>query len=133
MKLKNKYQGFSAVELLITLFIAATFLIAGFQLYSTIIKDGGSARLEARANNVAYDYLQQTKTDAVTIKNPCEPYDYPPEMPTIEGLSDVIVNREISCPYISVLSLSKVTVTVSYNGASQPVVQATYIDGSGDE
>jgi len=59
MKLIDKHQGFSAVELLITLFIAATFLVAGFQLYSTIIKDSGSIRLTVRASNVAYNYLQK--------------------------------------------------------------------------
>jgi len=37
----NKQAGFSAVELLITLFVAAAFLVAGYSLYNVVIKDGG--------------------------------------------------------------------------------------------
>ncbi|MGB4420410.1 MAG: prepilin-type N-terminal cleavage/methylation domain-containing protein [Candidatus Saccharimonadales bacterium] len=129
MKLIDKHQGFSAVELLITLFIAATFLVAGFQLYSTIIKDSGSIRLTVRASNVAYNYLQKTKSDVTKITNPCSPYNFPSETPIIDGLSNVIVNIAITCPYTSASSLSKITVTIDYNGADQPVVQSLFIDG----
>jgi len=131
MKLVQKNKGFSAVELLITLFIATTFLIAGFQLYSTIIKDGGSARLESRANNIAYDYLQKYKANTT---NPCtQTNPLTNSAITIDGLSSVTVSVAVTCPYTSVTSISKVTVTINYNGASQPVVQATYVDGSDNE
>jgi len=52
-------SGFTAVELLITLFVAAAFLIAAYQLFNLVVKDGGSTRAESRAANVAYDYLRQ--------------------------------------------------------------------------
>ena len=33
-------DGFSAVELLITLFIGSIFLLAGYQLYSFVLRNG---------------------------------------------------------------------------------------------
>ena len=50
--------GFSAVELLITLFIAVAFIGAGYQLYAIIIKDGSEASLRAKANTIAYENLR---------------------------------------------------------------------------
>ena len=58
-------NGFTVVELLITLFIAAAFLVSGYQLFNLIIKDGGQTRAESRASNVAYDYLRKYSSSAV--------------------------------------------------------------------
>jgi len=128
MKLDSKDKGFSAVELLITLFIATAFLITGFQLYSIIIKNSGSARLEARANNIAYEYLQKYKLNTA---KPCAANNPLTNSPiSVDGLSDTTVSVTITCPYSSVTAISKVTVAVNYNGAKQPVIQATYVNGS---
>ena len=122
----KKYQsGFTAVELLITLFIAAAFLMSGYQLYSMIIRDGGEARARAKASNVAYEYLQIYKAKA---RSTCVSETIPSETPTIESLSDVTISGSITCPNLTETpSVSKISVTVSYNKPVQEVVNATYV------
>jgi prepilin-type N-terminal cleavage/methylation domain-containing protein len=120
-----KQSGFSAIELLITLFIAAAFLMSGYQLYDVIMKDGGETTAKTRASNVAYDYVQQYKT---TPTNPCTAQTPLTDSPkTVSGLSNVTVTVTISCPYSSITSISKVLVTVKYNTPQQTVSNATYV------
>jgi len=91
--------AFTAVELLITLFIAAAFLMSGYQLYNLIIKDGGETRMQARASNVAYDYLQRYKSN---VTNPCTVQTPLTDSPiTVDNLTDVTVSIAITCPYAS--------------------------------
>jgi prepilin-type N-terminal cleavage/methylation domain-containing protein len=125
MKNSSAQSGFTVIELLITLFIAAAFLVAGFQLYSAIIKDGGQTRGEARASNVAYDYLRRytglTSTPCVAstpVNNSAI---------TVSGISSVIVNVTISCPYVATTTISKINVTVTYNNPTQTVKYSTYV------
>lgn len=95
----KNFGGFTAVELLITLFIAAAFLTSGYQLYSLIIKDGGETRMQARASNIAYDYLQRYKAN---VTNPCT--EQAPETDSsieVDGLSNSTVSVSITCPYVS--------------------------------
>jgi len=126
MNNKNK-SGFTAVELLITLFIAAAFLMSGYQLYSMIIRDGGEARARAKANNIAYEYLQIYKAKA---KNPCDPPLTIDDVyqSTNDTLSDVTISATITCPYPDTPSLSKISVTVKYNKPVEEVTNATYIN-----
>ena len=125
----NKKSGFTAVELLVTLFIAAAFLLSGYQLYSLIIKDGGQTRSQTRASNVAYDYLQRYKS---TATNPCiaqTPVNN--QAITATNLSNVTVTVAITCPYGAASSISKVQVTLGYNNPQLFIINATYV-GSND-
>lgn len=128
--IRPKQAGFTAVELLITLFVAAAFLVAGYQLYSVIIKDSGQTRGEARASNVAYDYIRRYTSSAT---NPCTT-STPVNNATITvaGISAVTVTVAITCPYTSQTSLSKVEATVLYNTPQQTVKYATFVTGVGD-
>ena len=122
----NKQAGFTAVELLITLFVAAAFLVSGYQLYNLIIKDGGQARAQARASNVAYDYMRRYSSSAT---NPClinTPVDNVGI--TITGLSAVTITVAVTCPYTATTSLSRVDVTVLYNNPQQTVEYTTYVN-----
>lgn len=98
MKTNNEQYGFSAVELLITLFVAAAFLISGYQLYAVVMKDSGEARLRAKAANLASDYLQRYKSSAT---KPCSTSSYTPltNSNSEPGLSNVTLSVDISCPY----------------------------------
>jgi prepilin-type N-terminal cleavage/methylation domain-containing protein len=123
----RKQEGFTAVELLVTLFVAAAFLIAGYQLFSLVIRDGGQARSESRAGNIAYDYLRRY---TASLTNPCIAQTPLTDSPiTITGLVDVRVSVAISCPIDTTPSLSKVTATVTYNNPVQTVSYATYVNG----
>ncbi|NTW61532.1 prepilin-type N-terminal cleavage/methylation domain-containing protein [Candidatus Saccharibacteria bacterium] len=120
-----RQSGFSAVELLITLFIAAAFLMSGYQLYSTIIKKGASTRAQTKASNVLYDYLTRYKDSATspcTIQNPLTDSSI-----TVDTLSNVTVSVAITCPYTSITSISKVQVTLKYNNPQQTISNATFV------
>ena len=130
MNKSHKQSGFTAVELLITLFIAAAFLVSGYQLYGLIIKDGGQTRAQGRAGNVAYDYLQRYKPFAT---NPCTPQTpiIPNSPITVANLSNVTVTVAISCPYGTASIISKILVTLNYNSPQQVVSNATYVASPG--
>ena len=112
-------QGFSAVELLITLFVAVAFLVAGYQLYFVVIKDSGNTRAQARATNTAYNFLRQYSATVTAPCSPGNPLNNSPQ--TVSGLTNVQVSVAITCPYSassgtnSAVNISRVDVTVAYN------------------
>lgn len=125
MKKTDRQTGFSAIELLITLFIAAAFLISGYQLYSLVIKDNSESRMQAKASNVSADYLKQYKSSAT---NPCTTQSPLTNAPiSVAGLSSVSVTVSISCPYGST-SVSKISVTTAYDNPQKTVTTATYVN-----
>ncbi|HRN97669.1 MAG TPA: prepilin-type N-terminal cleavage/methylation domain-containing protein [Candidatus Saccharibacteria bacterium] len=120
-----KQQGFTVVELLITLFIAAAFLVSGYQLFSVIVKDGGEARMQSSASDVAYDYLQRYKSSATSPCTSSTPLNNSPI--SVDGLSNVLVTVKIRCPYSATTSVSKINVTVKYGAEGDVVSNATYV------
>lgn len=121
--------GFTAVELLVTLFVAAAFLIAGYQLFSVVVRDGGATRSESKASNVAYDYLRQYETLATTPCTARSPLMNSPV--TIEGVVDAVATVNITCPNSSTPDMSKIEVIVQYNNPREQVKHATFTNGSG--
>lgn len=122
----SNQSGFSAVELLITLFIAVAFLATGHQLYTSIISDSGATRQQAKASNVAYDYLRRYAGSVVSPCSASTPLNGSSVTPAPDGLSNVKVTVTISCPQSSLTSLSKIEVRVTYGSESQEVVHAMY-------
>lgn len=59
MKHITSESGLSAVELLITLFIAAIFLMAGYLLWGFTVQGSAEASQSSIASNIAYDYAKQ--------------------------------------------------------------------------
>lgn len=125
MSHKREESGFTIVELIITLFVAVAFLVAGYQLYNVIIKDGGQTRAQSRASNVAYDYLRRYSASATFPCAPATPLNAAPV--SVADLSAVKITVEITCPQPSLTSLSEVTVTVNYNNPVATMVYSTYV------
>jgi len=120
-----KEAGFSAVELLITLFIAAAFLATGYQLYSIIIEDGGNARTQAKASNIAYDFLRRYTPNAT---NPCTPSTPSATIPAGSLPSPSSATVTISCPgTLGTNTVSKVQVTITYGSPAQQVIHAIFV------
>lgn len=120
--------GFTAVELLVTLFVAAAFLIAGYQLFSIVIKDGGEARAQSRVSNVAYQYVRQYADSAT---NPCSTVNPLTSQPiTIDGVVDATITVVITCAQSDARSLSKIDVTISYGRPQKALSYSTYTDRS---
>lgn len=129
MKIRSQQSGFTAIELLITLFVAAGFLVAGYQLFNVIIKDGGQARAESRAGNVAYDYIRRYSSYAT---DPCAPQTPLNDSSlSVDGLSNVKITVAITCPEYSTTNISKVEVSITYNNPQQTVKYGTLVTGSG--
>jgi type II secretory pathway pseudopilin PulG len=118
--------GFSTVELLITLFIAAMFLTSGYQLFGAIVKDSAEANMKVKAGDVAYEYLEKYKTSA---SNPCVASTPLVQSPVpIDGLSNVTISIAITCPYPATTSISKITSTVDYGqNPVRTISNATYV------
>lgn len=113
--------GFSAVELLITLFIAAAFLATGYQLYTIIIEDGGDARTQAKASNIAYDFLRKYTPN---VSKPCVASNPSATIPSGSGLpSPSSASINIDCPSgLGTTSVSRLKVTIAYGSSPQKEV-----------
>jgi Tfp pilus assembly protein PilV len=123
MSKHQSQSGFSAVELLISLFIAVAFVGAGYQLYAVVVKDGGEAELRSKANDIAYDKLRSASAQAT---NPCTaPAPTTTALPASDLPSATVVTT-ISCPYAA-SATSKVSVSVKYGTPQQEVVHALFV------
>lgn len=128
MSRTSPQSGFSAVELLITIFVAVAFLGAGYQLYAAVVRNGADTRNQTTASNIAYDYLRRYSPQAT---NPCTTVT-PSPAPTIPSgttLPSASITATITCPYGAASGTSLITVTVTY-GSSSPAKQvqhATYV------
>lgn len=129
MSRTQRQSGFTAIELLITLFVAAAFLVAGYQLFNVVIKDGGQTRAESRAGNVAYDYLRRYTPSA---SDPCVAQTPLTDQPiTVDGLVSTTITVTISCPEFSTTGISKIEATIKYNVPQETLKYSTYVNGSG--
>lgn len=120
-------KGFSAVELLISLFIATAFVTTGYQLYSVVIQDNEKAREQAQASNIAYNILRQYSPQAT---NPCTAVT-PTPTPTIPSGSNLpspSVSVSFTCPYGTSVDVTKVIVTVNYGNPQIGVVHALFVN-----
>jgi prepilin-type N-terminal cleavage/methylation domain-containing protein len=122
-----KQSGFSAVELLITLFIAAAFVATGYQLYSIVIQNGENAREKAKASNIAYDNLRRYSPQAT---NPCTAVtpSPTPAIPSGSNLTAPTISVTITCPYGTSSGISKVTATVTYNNPQESIVHVLFVN-----
>jgi len=129
-KTSNKsIKGFSAIELLVTLFIALLFLSIGYTLYGTIVTSSSTARHRAQADNIAFEYLRRYET---TVTNPCIVTN-PVNNVAVTGataadLASPTVTVNITCPNgtATLLSLVKVTVLYKEGGVQRNVYHEVY-------
>jgi prepilin-type N-terminal cleavage/methylation domain-containing protein len=126
MMKSHAQAGFSAVELLVTLFVAVIFLAAGNMFYSTIVQDSGSARQQARASNVAYDYLRRYAAQTPATCAASTPVNNVAPNPVPDGLANVTVKVTYSCPDSTLPNMTKVQAEVTYGSDAQKVVHALY-------
>lgn len=129
-------KGFTAVELLITLFIAAVFLFAGYQLYTQVIRDGKDADKIARLSNEVYKIMREKSAQVTALNSTgCSGSISLPAAPTspatVAGIPNVTTTVSYSCPLgtSTVYDLFLVKVSASYSdssGVTKKVEHATY-------
>lgn len=61
-------NGFTAVELLVTMIIGTLSIIAAYQLYSFVLTDSAETRNLAAASNLAYRFLREGSS---AVQTPC--------------------------------------------------------------
>lgn len=123
---QEEQDGFTIVELLVTLFVAAAFIATGYQLYYVITRDGSGARNQALASNLAYDYIRRYSTSA---SKPCLETTATPSPPSPSEIPNPEISVEVTCPYGANTQTSKIAVTVKYGTSSpkQEVTNALYV------
>lgn len=117
-------DGFSVVELLVTLFIAAAFLATGYMLYSTITRDSTDVRTRAQASNIAYDYMRRVAGGRSGVCTSWSPANITQD---VDGLGRITIVRRATCPQPSLNSLHRVEVMVRYGQPQQEVKHAVYV------
>ena len=133
---RNTEDGFTAVELLVTLFIAAIFLFSGYQLYTQVTRDGSEANQSAKISAILYE-KQQAAIATVTAAQPngCVTELIPPAPGStiteqVEGIGSVDFTTTIKCPQgtgtPADLFLVKVSASYTTNGTNKNLEQAIY-------
>lgn len=127
---RHASEGFSAVELLITLFIAAIFIISGYQLWSEVQTSGAASDQLARASNAGYEYLRRYTSQPQTcaVSTPVNNVAL-----SVSGLPGATVTVNITCPYgvsstTPAVKLITSTVTYGSTGNQQSVSHAVYVN-----
>jgi Tfp pilus assembly protein PilV len=124
--MKQTSSGFSAVELLVTIFVAVAFVATGYQLYSVIIRNSADARMRSRASNVAYEILRLQTLNVAP--DTCAASTPSATLPADHGIQNASVTVAITCPFGTSSKTSEVEVSLRY-GTKTPqeeVVHAVY-------
>src|SRR5690606_30580614 len=119
MTTTKQEKGFSTVELLIALFVAAAFIATSFQLFSIVMQDGNQARLRAKAGSIANTVLQSRIN---STNSPCSPTPSSATVPiSSSDLPQASAAVTYSCPYGSSSKTTRVRVVVSYDSPAKQV------------
>lgn len=122
-------NGFTAIELLVTLFVAALALASGYQLYAAVINQDSKTRLEAETGLLAHSEVKKHNSSATT---PCTPQTLKSNtlVNITESSAGAVTGRMtvlLDCPNLSLPNLSRVTVKITYGTPAKTVTHASYI------
>ena len=135
--MKTKYScsaGFSAIELLVTLFVASALVLAFYQLFIVIEEGNANAKNSAIASDLASSNL--SKYPAIPAGRTCSNTTSYELINTTEakkmGLTGSVTEKvTISFPYgCTNEDVAKIESSVTYgpNSARKTAVQATYVN-----
>lgn len=125
-------QGFTTVELLVTLFIASMMVVSGYQLYSAVTMRSARERAMSEASSIAYSRLREL-SDYMSISTSCGTSHtsgttntvYLSSSSTLPGYPRVVTYRCRPFPDLPVL---RVTAVVTYDSNPvREVVHAAYV------
>ena len=118
-------NGFTVVELLISIILAVILLGGGYQLYNTAIKSSASSRLRYKANNIAYELLRQHDNDG---NSPCVVVPAATLTHTeLTQLPNGTAAITITCPMSNQPEINLISVTVNYNDSGAKSVQRSIL------
>ena len=121
-------RGFTIIELLVTLFVAAMFLIASYQLYIVVLRADGQTKAQTIAQNTAQDYLERYRT---SVPSPCVASQPLGDSPiTVQNLVNVTISVTVSCPKTgSISTLSKIDVALKYGNPMKQIAFSAQVTG----
>lgn len=126
-------EGFTVVELLITLIVGLLLLVSVHQFYSYILNDSTESRTRAVASNLAYQYMREY---AGTINGSCSSatttinkgYSDFPNNPALPQPATAQI--KVSCATNTPTDVSLLSVSVTYGNPATTINHATYVKGS---
>ena len=115
----SRDEGFTVVELLVTLFVAALFVLSGWQLYTVVTTRSAEAQQESEAGNLAYsvlrgwewgadEYVSAAVCSSSTTATSISPL---PDTGSLPSPVDVKMSR---CNPITGVNMNRIIVTVIY-------------------
>ena len=115
----SRDEGFTVVELLVTLFVAALFVLSGWQLYTVVTTRSAEAQQESEAGDLAYsvlrgwewgadEYVSAAVCSSSTTATSISPL---PDTGSLPSPVDVKMSR---CNPITGVNMNRVIVTVIY-------------------
>ena len=132
----NRQDGLTAVELMVTLFVAALFIISGYQLYNAVNLRAANSREMSEASNIAYRILRENSTHdssltrSATVCPISSTLAPAPTLPT-NTLPTPVTVSVFRCwlGESGVSELQRVTVQIEYGNDTpkRKVVHATYV------
>lgn len=126
---KSRDSGFTAVELMVTLFVAVLFIMSGYMLYDAVSSRSANTREMAEASNVAYEVLRNEGSAYRSISTMCSAT---PPSQTVTRSDLKIPSPTITikrCKPFADSMILQVTVVVQYgpSEARKEAVHATYV------
>lgn len=114
--------GFSAVELMITLFIAFVFVMMGYQLYTVTLMDGKKSDNQAQADLYASGVMKTYVNDSVNQDYKCSstPYNFSGNSGSSRSYSGIV-----DCPNPTDLPALR-SIVVNGQVTGEKAVHATY-------
>lgn len=123
-------NGFSAVELLVSLIVAALFLFAGFSLYNSILKYSVESRNRGKADLIAVEYLRRYETTVPATCAASTPLALQavPASDNTTGMNTPRISVTFTCPNPVQPWVTEVTARVEYieNSVTKAVEQEVY-------
>lgn len=125
LRLIANRSGFTAVELLVTVVLAAIFINIIAQLYL----GASAASAETRKDSVANDIAKNVLEDSLSNLSNCSSTINSPPNQTAPFIGSYSYTITTSCPYSGNVQMARAVVTVTYSNGSKKVSQASYFIG----
>lgn len=119
-------QGFTTVEIMVTLIVAVLFILSGYQLYGMVSNRSSVTREMSEASNIGYEVLRKEGGVYQPISSPCATPTTQVITKTGLKLSNVTITIR-RCKPFSDSEIIKVSVSVKYGTPQKEVVHATYL------
>lgn len=128
--MESNTKGFTIVEMIVTVLVAAMMVGIFYQLFVSIVQAGAAARKDAAAHDVAAALIKRYPTTySVSNDTNCIADT---EVTTANGTATEVGNYtetlSASCPYTSSPSITKLTAVVTYNNGALSVTQVAYVN-----